>query len=169
MDPSPVLLHVLAAPVAIALLVLSFLVCRAFVGPDEFRLDMVNMTLVYWTIAILIPIHEFVHAISTPSWGMSDRTVVGFWPRKVLPYAIYTDALTRTQIIWFIVMPFLTLTVLPAIGMCILELDTPILYYCILINAGLSGGDIVQVPVFLSQVPRHAIIRNRGFESYWKA
>ncbi|MBT7165574.1 MAG: hypothetical protein HN904_22545 [Victivallales bacterium] len=66
-------------------------------------------------------------------------------------------------------MPFLTLTVLPAIGMCILELDTPILYYCILINAGLSGGDIVQVPVFLSQVPRHAIIRNRGFESYWKA
>ena len=168
-ETSPVLLHLLALPVAVVLMVLTFLFCRAFLGPDVFRLDMINMALVYWTIVIVIPIHEVVHAISTPSWGMSDKTVVGFWPRKVLPYAIYTDALTRTHIIWFIFMPFLILTVFPATVMCLLRLDIPVLYYFILVNAGCSGADIVQVPIFLSQVPRGGIIRNKGFKSYWRA
>ena len=167
-EPSPVLLHLLAVPTAVALLVLTFLCCRAFVGPDEFRLDMINMNLLYWTIAALVPMHEVVHAISTPSWGMSEKTVVGFWPRKLAPYAIHTDAMSRTRIIWFILMPFLILTVLPATGMCLLRSDTPLLYHFIVINAGLSAGDIVQVPMFLSQVPRHALIRNKGWTSYWK-
>ena len=168
-DPSPLLLHVLAVPTAVAIMVLTYLCCRAFVGLDEFRLDRINMNLVYWTIAALIPIHEVVHAISTPSYGMSDKTVVGFWPRKILPYAIHTDALTRTQILWFVLMPLLVLTVLPATVMCLFRLDLPVLYYFILINAGCSAGDVVQVPVFLSQVPRHALVRNKGCESYWKA
>jgi hypothetical protein len=163
-----VLLHVLTVPTALALLVLTFLSCRAFVGPDEFRLDLVNMNIVYWTIAVLVPIHEFVHAISAPSWGMSDKTVVGFWPLRLTPYAVHTDAMSRTRVIWFILMPFLLLTVLPATVMCLLRSNTPLLYYCSVINAGLSGGDIVQVPIFLSQVPRHALIRNKGWNSYWR-
>ena len=168
-EPSPILFQALAIPTAVVLLVLTFFFCTIFMGEDKFRIDMIDMTLVWWAIVILIPIHEFVHAISTPSWGMSDKTVVGFWPRKLLPYAIYTDALNRSRIIWFIVMPFLILTVLPATGMCLLKPDSPLLYHFILVNAGLSSADIVQVPIFLFQVPRLAVVRNKGYKSYWRA
>jgi hypothetical protein len=164
-EPGPILLQALAIPTAVVMLVLAFFFYTIFIGEDEFRID---MTLVWWAIVILTPIHEFVHAISTPSWGMSDKTVVGFWPRKILPYTLYTDAWNRSRVIWFLIMPFVILSVLPATGMCFWKLDSPVLYHFILINAGLSSGDILQVPIFLFQVPRHAVIKNKGWNSYWR-
>ena len=165
-EPSPILLSTLAIPTALALMGLTFFFLKMFTAQETFRID---MTLVWWAIVILGPIHELVHAISTPSWGLSDKTVVGFWPRRLLPYTIYTDALNRSRIIWFLVMPFLTLTVLPAIGMCIFRQDCPVLNHFILVHAGLSSGDIVQLPIFYFQVPRHALVRNKGYKSYWRA
>ena len=165
-EPSPILFQALAIPTAVVLLVLTFFFCTIFMGEDKFRID---MTLVWWAIVILIPIHEFVHAISTPSWGMTNKTVVGFWLRKIMPYAFYTAAWNRSRVIWFLVMPFLILTVLPATGMCFWKLDSPVLYHFILVHAGLSGGNILQVPIFLFQVPRHAVVRNKGWNSYWRA
>ncbi len=165
-EPSPLLLHALAIPTAVGVMGLTFLCLRIFTPQDKLRID---MTLVWWAIPILIPVHELVHAITTPCCGLSDKTVVGFWPRKLLPYAIYTDALNRSRIIWLIVMPFLTLTVLPAIGMCMFGLGWPLLYHFILVNAGFSSGDILQVPIFCFQVPRHALVRNKGYKSYWRA
>ncbi len=164
-EPSPILLHALAIPTAVVMMVLAFFFYTIFIGEDEFRID---ITLVWWAIVILIPIHEFVHAISTPFWGMSDKTVVGFWPRKILPYAFYTDAWNRSQVIWCLLMPFVILSVLPATGMCFWKLDSPVLYHFIFMNAGLSSGDILQVPIFLFQVPRHAVVRNKGWTSYWR-
>ncbi len=163
-EPSPILLHALAIPTAVVIMALMFFFYTMFISENTFQID---MTLVWWAIAILIPIHEFVHAVSTPSWGMSNKTVVGFWPRKILLYAFYTDAWNRSRLLWFLIMPFVILSVLPATGMCFLKLNSTVLYHFILINAGLSSGDILQVPIFLFQVPRHAVVMNKGWNSYW--
>ena len=168
-DPSAVLLHLLALPTAVALVFFTFLSCRALFGRDMFNIGALDMTMVYWGVALLVPIHELSHAVSTPSFGMSDKTVVGFWYQRLLPYAVHTDAMTRTRIIWFLVMPFLILTVIPTVGMWLLRLHSPFLFHFVLVNAGGCAGDFVQVPIFLSQAPRHSVIRNRGPESYWRA
>jgi len=168
-DPNAVLLHLLALPTAIALVFLTFLVCRPLFGRDMFNIGALDMTMVYWGVALLVPIHELIHAVSTPSFGMSDKTVVGFWYQRLLPYAVHTDALTRTRIMWLLAMPFLVLTILPVTGMWLLRLDSPFLCHFILINAGGCAGDLVQAPIFLSQVPRHGLVRNKGVESYWRA
>ena len=75
--------------------------------------------------------------------------------------------MTRTRILWFLTLPFLMLTVLPVIGMWLFRLDSPFLCHFILVNAGGCAGDFMQVPIFLSQAPRHALIRNKGWDSYW--
>ena len=167
-DPSPVLLHLLALPTAVVLLFLTFLPCRALFGRDAFNIGALDMSLVYWSVALLIPVHELMHAVSAPSFGMSDKTVVGLWYQRLFPYAVHTDAMTRGRIIWFLIMPFLMLTLLPIAAMWLLRVDSPFLFHFILVNAGGCAADFVQVPIFLSQVPRRGLIRNKGYDSYWR-
>jgi len=167
-DPNAVLLHLLSLPTASAVVVLTFLVCRALFGREMFNIGALDMSLVYLGVVLLVPLHELIHAVSAPSFGMSGKTVVGFWYQRLLPYAVHTDAMTRTRIVWFLIMPFLMLSVLPMIGMWLLRLNSSFLCHFILINAGGCAGDFIQLPVFVCQVPQHAVIRNKGLDSYWR-
>ncbi|MAE61459.1 MAG: hypothetical protein CMJ49_08905 [Planctomycetaceae bacterium] len=165
-EPGAVWLQVIAVPAAVVLVAVFGLALGMFTWSGSID---VNMNLMRWGIVIMIPIHELVHAVTTPGWGMSDKTVVGFWARRLLPYAVYTEALTRRQIMWLILMPFVALSVVPAAVQLALGVDSEVLTHLVVINAGLCSGDIPLAFVFWFGTPRGALVRNKGYDSYWKA
>ena len=167
-EPGPILLNLLAVPAAVVLILLTYFACRILFGDNMFTIADLDMPLVYWGIALLIPVHEFAHALCTPHLGMTRKTVIGFWYQRLQPYAIYTDAISRTRLLWFLVAPFLILTVLPVAVMWIFRLNSPFIWHLVFINAGASAADFLQLPMFISQVHRRGLIRNKGSDSYWK-
>jgi len=164
-EPGPIFFTILSAPVLIIVVGLIYLLYINFINQETFQLD---TTLVLWVLLIIAPIHEFIHALFTPSWGMSNKTVIGFWPQRILLYAVYTETLKKKQILLFLIMPFCILSLFPLLIMFLFKLDNQILIYFIIVNAGLSSGDIIQLPILYFQLPKNSVVRNKGWKSYWK-
>jgi hypothetical protein len=72
-------------------------------------------------------------------------------------------------------MPFLILSLLPVLIIALFNatgstmlLVPKYLVIVALINSVLSSGDALGFAVLLSQIPRSAVVRNKGWKSYWK-
>lgn len=64
-------------------------------------------------LALLITVHEALHALAHPSFGLSRRSAIGFWPSRLLFYAHYEGCLSRDRLIFILLLPTLVLSFLP--------------------------------------------------------
>jgi len=130
-----------------------------------------------WTaflvMVVNIPLHELVHALTTPAWGLSDRTVIGFQRSKslLMPYMVYDGS----QPLWHMLLtglaPVLLLTGLPVV----LILFTPLsgalrsdLGFLAFFNIAISGGDLVNCFWIITHLPLHATVQGYGWGLLWK-
>jgi hypothetical protein len=116
-----------------------------------------------------IPIHELLHAITHPDFGLSRKTVVGAWPSHFLFYAHYDGPRSRERLVLCTATPFLIMTVAPLLFSLITGHANIILAFVSTVNALASGADIFSICVLLWQVPRHANVFNQGWRTYWAA
>ena len=91
--------------------------------------------------ALLIPIHELLHAIAHPGAGLSAGTVMGFDRNLARPYCLYTRPYSRERVIIVALAPFVLLTLLPLVAFVIWE-SRPLLAYVATLNAGASAIDV---------------------------
>lgn len=127
-------------------------------------------------IPLLILVHEIIHAVSYPDFGLSEKTIIGFWPNKMLAYAYYTAPLSRNRLIWVGIAPFLFLSLFPLLLFIALggasfwgKTISTFLFQLSMLNAIFSSGDILGIVIVLLEIPPSGIIRFNGWDTFWKS
>jgi len=119
---------------------------------------------------LLIPLHEFIHALAYFKGLRSPRLIMGAWIEKGMFYVVYDAPMARHRVLWMSVMPCLLLSVLPGIAVLCLPLrhEWMILSgFLILIHTALCTGDFLVWWQLGFKVPRGAWILNDGWTTYW--
>jgi hypothetical protein len=174
--------QVIALPVTIGLL--GFLGGLLFFALPQGMLSIITVAVAVtkinaWSIvticALLVPAHELVHALCHPRFGLSQNTIVGLWPARLVFYAHYEGPMSRNHFAWVFVGPFAVLSLVP-IGIIALLRAAPLspntvacLVILSLLNGAASAGDIIGFLLILFQIPSSATVRNRGWQTFWKS
>ncbi len=130
-----------------------------------------------WTTLLIVvvatPLHELVHALTTPGWGRSDQTVIGLQRGKglLLPYMYYdgSQPLMRTLITGLA--PLLILTILPVSILLFMPLRSQLradLAFLAFFNVAISGGDMVNIFWIVTHLPLQATVQRDGWGLLWK-
>jgi hypothetical protein len=124
--------------------------------------------LVFTMMVILIPVHELVHLVFHPHSGSSSQSVLGFWPSKCLFYANYLGEMSRSRLITILLAPLLVISFGPLIVCAGMGASSIPLAIASTLNAFFGCVDITGTGLLLFQVPTKAIVRNQGYNTYWK-
>jgi hypothetical protein len=170
-EPSPLATQIIALPVAIGLLFI-WRVCLVLFQPEAFasqtsRIEINIVTLVL--LLLLIPAHEFLHALAHPGWGLSSQTVIGLWLSKGMFYAYYEGEMSRNRLLLVYVTPYIILGMLPTILIAAIPELMQSLLWLSLLGSVLACGDLVGAGLIFFQIPPSAIVRNKGWKTYWKS
>lgn len=170
-EPRPVLVQLIALPIALLVAVLIYLaIPREILSINKFDFPIGSLLVIA---VVCVPVHELFHAASHPGLGRSDSTLIGIWLTKGLFYAHYTGTLSRNRFLWVFATPFIVLTLIP-LGLTILlghylpQNAVLSLALLALLNGAASAGDILGIGLIACQVPSSALVRNKGWKSYWK-
>jgi hypothetical protein len=124
-------------------------------------------------LALTVPAHEFMHAISTPGWGLSNNTVIGVQTRQglFLPYVFYDGEQPLWRFLLNGMAPTLLLTVLPILAIAFFPLSNTWragLGFLSFFNVGISGGDLVLFFWLSMRLPWRSSVRQKGWKLYLK-
>lgn len=102
-EVGPILMQAIAAPVgiAVAAIVLALWIYATPVAKHSTS----NIPLLTGWLIVLIPVHELLHAVIHPGFGLFRRSILGFWPSKLLFYAHYDGILSRNRVLAILIMP----------------------------------------------------------------
>lgn len=173
-EPGPILVQLLALPIGTLVLILLTLPVL-LVAPELLSVDRADLPWVPLVIVLVvcIPVHEWIHAFSHPRLGQTDETYIGIWPAKGVFYAHYGGAMSRSRFLWVFLTPLLVLSVLP-LGLVLLfhRLLPQGTLICLAALSAFNGvaasGDILGVILVAAQVPQAAMIRNKGWKTFWR-
>jgi hypothetical protein len=180
-EPSPLLLNLLAVPTAflIAGLIIGLLslvyeggevvIWRSAEGSSSTN----QLVLILAIILVSIPVHELVHALTHPRFGLSSRSILGFWLARGLFYAHYEGEMSRNRFLAILAMPFLILSLLPVAIMAFIGSLAPLevpsnLGFVAIVNGMFAAGDVLGFALLVSQIPNDAVVKNKGWKSFWK-
>ena len=172
-EPSPWVINLIATPtgfLAAALIAMSWGVndLHIEVGSSSFFLVWIAAALLIGLPALFV-VHELIHAVAYPSFGLTPSTMIFVWPSKLLIIAATFDALRRNRLLLVYILPLLLISILPLIVCRSFGIDSLFLMIASTVNALIAGGDIFCFFLILFQVPRHAMVRNQGPATWWKA
>jgi hypothetical protein len=130
-----------------------------------------------WTAILVllftVPVHELIHALTTPAWGLSDRTVIGFQRGKglLLPYMYYDGSQPSWRMLLTGLSPILLLTGLPVILILCAPFNKSLradLGFLAFFNVAVSGGDLVTFFWISAHLPLRATVKGNGWGLLWK-
>jgi hypothetical protein len=116
----------------------------------------------------LVGIHELLHAVSAPGFGLSSRTVIGCWPSRGMFYAHYDGDMTAKRFLLVLIMPLAIISVLPLLLAAVLGWGHRTAAFLGVLNALFSCVDVLGVFLLLLQVPLHARVRNSGWKTWYR-
>lgn len=128
-----------------------------------------SMTIKFSTvfeIALLLLLHEFLHLLFIPHFIRSDKTAIGLtWSGG---FVITEEELARSRYLLITMAPFLVISfIVPLLGGALGWL-TPLLKFFILLNAMGSSVDWLNFFLVIKQVPKTAVLKSNGPNTYWK-
>jgi hypothetical protein len=115
----------------------------------------------------LIPVHELLHAVVHPDFGMTRKTVLAVWPSHLLCYTYYDGPRSRERLLIGMVMPLLVITFLPLVIGIVSGHASVIIAFVSSLNALGAAVDIFGIGLLLWQVPSCANVMNQGRQTYW--
>ena len=174
-EPSPAWLQIFAVPIAIAMTVLFAYLWQNLTEFSSLTVHHGYQTLFAVATALSLPalilVHELLHAVAHPMFGLSSATLIGAWPSRLLFYAHYSGPLTRNRFLLVFAMPLLVISCVPlalaAAGLLPSSLQLIAAWFSIW-NALFACGDVLGFFLLLLQVPSNALVQNKGWRSYWK-
>jgi len=168
-EPSPIAMQFIAIPVALILFFI-WAICLSLFQQDSFSGQVTGRDIIntFVTLLLLVPVHELLHTLVHPGWGLSSNTVFGLWLSKGVFYAHYEGEMSRERFLLVFVMPFIVLGVLPTILIMMFPELKQSLFWLSLFGTVLACGDLVGVGLLIFQIPHSAIVRNKGWKTYWR-
>jgi len=167
-EPTPAMFQLLAAPVAIAGLLLVLKVWT-YVLPRPISAEAVRSAVLAAGPVFLglIPFHELVHAVCHPSWGRSKSSIYGFWPKVLLFYAHYDEEVSRRRLLVILLAPVAVLSIVPLLlaPLGVWHWMLTVVSAC---NVLAACGDITGALLIAIQIPSRAIVRNQGYYTWWR-
>ena len=164
----PLKMQLIAIPIMVAI---AFLFNLGFwlSGVDTSPLtDIRNVPNAIGIVLVLAPVHELLHFICLPSFGLNDKSMFGFWPKVFSPYVFYNGVLTRNRHIFIGICPFIALSVIPLLCSYILPSIPIVIVAASYLNSFMSGMDLMGSFLLVKQVPSNTLVRNKGDKTYWK-
>jgi hypothetical protein len=171
-EPGPLLVQVIALPVALAVFLVLGIAVTRLSGSNIIK-SVISIEAVLWLI-VLIPLHELLHVFAQPGAGLTRRSIIGVWFSRAVIYASYLGSMDRARFVVCLAAPFVVLTLLPLLGMALLNAASinggivKHLGLLSLLNGIASSGDLVGLGLILAQVPRAATLQDKGWRTYWK-
>ena len=153
--------------VLVALLITAALILVLLARDPKYVMN-ISWPIVILFIFIVMPIHEFLHAISFPGGAISKDVAFGFYPRAFAFYAHYSGIITRHRHILISIFPFIMLTLIPLTVVLVMKLERSYLVEIILAGGLASAGDVLTILYINKHVPRGSILINSGLKTYWK-
>jgi len=168
-EPGPIALQVIALPIAIALIFI-WAVCVLSSQQNTFLSQGITIDIsTLLLLILLIPVHELLHAVVHPGWGLTSSTIIGLWLSKGLFYAHYTGEMSRNRFLLVGVMPFIVLGVLPTVLIMLMPELRQTLLWLSLYGSVIACGDLEIMGFIILQIPPSAKVRNQGWKLYWKS
>lgn len=109
-------------------------------------------------LALYFLAHEFIHVLAGPSFGLTDRSVLGFWPAGGVAYAHYDGEMSRERWLMKLLMPFMVLSVLPFAVAVASGRNSPYLAALSLLNVLGSYVDLYNAGYLFFKVPAGALV-----------
>ena len=159
-----------AFPVAIInmiVIILSWMIFTSAVGilkSITFPLPIVGFLICL--VGVLI-IHELIHVAVHPMSGFSTRSIIGFWPSRMLLYAAYDGEINRNRYLAILIIPFILISIIPILIAAVAPIVNLWIVYITILNAFLASGDVLAAITIL-KLPTNAIIRSHGNTAHWK-
>lgn len=120
--------------------------------------------------AVMIPVHEAIHALVYPGSIRSKHLVIGAWMRRGLCYVIYDAPVSRNRILMMLSAPFIVLSLLLiAVAVFAPSEWSFIAMLAFLVHAAVCTGDFATSVRLIKQVPRCSLVQNDGWATYWKS
>lgn len=164
-EPSILVYQAISLPIGIFVLFLMYVAVKDILSLGSlFIITPINIALL---IGIIV-FHEFLHAICHPCLGFTDKTVIGIHPQKMVFYAHYVETMSRNRFLFSMLNPFIILSVIPIVIILLHNMSIIIIARIAILNALLSCGDLLGLIIIVTQVPKNAVIKNKGWYSYWK-
>jgi hypothetical protein len=116
----------------------------------------------------VIIVHEMLHALAHPGLGVSADSVIGLWPSRMFTYTIYTSELSKRRCFSILIVPFVTISIVPLVITVVTRTSSIWVAYISLLNGFLSCGDLLAAFMTLRQFPDGAVIRTKGWSTYWR-
>jgi hypothetical protein len=178
-DLGPIALQLGAIPVAVLIVAVLFGLLVVGLPRGVYPANQLTLRIPFWQSVLivvgLLPVHELLHALCTPGWGRSPNTVIGLWPSKFLLYAYYQGEMSRNRFLLTLLAPFSLLSLAPLAIIASfrtvplsMDLLVPLILLSLL-NGIASSGDILGFGLVVTQIPASAIIRNKAWETFWRA
>lgn len=146
----------------VALVLLASILAFTEIRPEGFSFS------IFLVVYILIVVfHEAIHAVVHPDRGLSEKTVLGFWPTRGIFFAHFEGSRSRTNFLMGIIAPFILLTVAPFILAVIFGWTSWIVGVVIVWNGLSSAIDLIGFFNVLVTVPMNTKVRNLGWLTYW--
>ena len=166
-EPSCGLAQVISVPIGVAAAAVVALLWFAFTPLHEIKALFSLPRFLGLSVCILI-VHELVHTAAHPFVGLSPRSIVGIWPSRLIGFAHYDGELSRNRFVTILLMPLVTITVLPLLLAAVIHTVSVWVAFASVLNALASAVDVLGAAMVLCQIPPNAILRNQGWRTYWK-
>ena len=133
-------------------------------SPKE-MLVLVGLLFAFLPLALL---HEILHALWFPGGLRSPDTIIGY--QGLFAYAYTCQPYSRKRTLWIVIFPLLTLTVIPLFFDAALPQGKMPLWLAALIalHGGGYAGDLLNFALYLFFLPRGAILRDQGVETWYR-
>jgi len=164
------ILQIKVLPVAIINIAFTFFLWY-LISPLENILRSVSFPLPVFKalliILVLLIVHELIHLLSHPKFGLSSRSILGFWPSKMFLYVAFDGELKRNRSVFIFLMPLIIINLSIFLYSVFFKQNNFWLIYITIVNAFLSSMDILAAITIL-KLPNKSIIRSNGNMTYWK-
>ena len=116
---------------------------------------------------VVVVLHEFAHAVAFTMKRGSDLRV-GFAFRKGRLSMRYEGAVGRNHYVLVLTAPLLAVSLLPVAVASLAAIGSGDVVLISMLNALISGSDVIAAMLVLVQVPAGALIRRQGDTVLWK-
>lgn len=123
---------------------------------------------------VSVVVHEFLHLLFHPGWGLSSESLLLVWPRRLQLGVYYKGFMTRTRWLSMRLSPLVGLTVLPTLLLLVAYPYNLSFFWqqftvlVILVNSLGAGGDLVASLIVARQVPRGGEVGNWSGRACWR-
>jgi len=124
-----------------------------------------NLNLIVW-LFVLVVIHELIHLIFIPNFIKSEKTYVGMM--LFGGFVITEEEISKSRYMIITIAPFVIISIILPLLLSMLGLLTTTMKFLIILNAMASSVDLLNLLLIMKQVPKKAIIKNNGPNTYWK-